>query len=79
MSVTAQPAYPIEAIHTGQRPVAPPVALGSENPVVSGVRLVRTRQGLALFDEKGRFIGIVRRPNPATGFGPAGTTVLLRR
>jgi hypothetical protein len=46
---------------------------------IGGARCIRTRQGLALFDDAGRFVGIVRRPDHETQFGPAGSTVLLRR
>ena len=63
---------------TGQRAVHPPV-FDRVLRTAAGARLIRTRRGLALFDDVGRFVGIVRRPDPGALFGPAGSTVLLHR
>lgn len=71
-------ARPLEIRSTGPRPVGLPMA-GALLRSLEGARFVRTRQGLALFDDAGRFVGMVRRPDHDTTFGRAGCTVLLRR
>jgi hypothetical protein len=63
---------------TGARSVLPDRAV-RERCAPCGARTVRTRRGLALFDDMGRFVGRVDGPAGAPAFGPGGRTLLLRR
>jgi len=63
---------------TGQRPISVGVR-DAFRGVTAGGRLVRTTRGFALFDEEGRFVGMIQTPETATRFGPAGPTMLLKR
>ena len=63
---------------TGNRPVSIPCRDVYEC-VSAGGRLVKTRRGYALFDDAGRFVGTVHRPQSSLDFGPAARTVLLSR
>jgi len=45
----------------------------------SGARTVHTRGGIALFDDAGRYIGVIMGRERASHFGPGADTVLLRR
>lgn len=63
---------------TGARPAAPlRDARGSRTPTAA--RTVRTRGGMALFDEAGRYVGVVTAVSQHPVFGRGGQTVLLRR
>ena len=62
---------------TGARPVSLPRWSRSQRR--SGARAVRTRSGLALFDELGHYVGVVSTDDPAPPFGPGADTVLLKR
>ena len=67
-----------EMLTTGSRS-AQAAARNAERTAGAG-RFVRTRKGLALFDENGRFIGVVKDPRAsAPRFGRAAETMLLRR
>ncbi|NIQ99547.1 MAG: hypothetical protein GTN78_05020 [Gemmatimonadales bacterium] len=46
---------------------------------LSSARAVRTQSGIALFDESGRYVGMVTAPAGKPAFGPGADTVLLRR
>lgn len=65
---------------TGQRPVAAgirPSPAADERPIP---RCVRTAAGWVLYDDSGRFLGIVTTPpDGGPAFGPAAGTVYLRR
>lgn len=63
---------------TGARSVLPARAV-RERWVPCGARTVRTRRGVALFDEDGRFVGRVDAPAGAPAFGPGARSMLLRR
>ncbi len=63
---------------TGARSVLPARAV-REQWVPCGARTVRTRRGMALFDEAGRFVGRVDAPTGAPAFGPGARSMLLRR
>jgi hypothetical protein len=63
---------------TGARSVLPARAV-RERWVPCGARTVRTRRGMALFDEEGRFVGRVDGPTGAPAFGPGARSMLLRR
>lgn len=45
----------------------------------TAARYIRTSGGIVLFDEGGRFVGLVETPLGTPVFGPAGDTVLVRR
>ncbi len=66
-------------VDTGRRPVS--VGAGHAfRCVTSGGRLVQTKRGFALFDEEGRFVGMIQAPaTTATTFGPVAPTMLLKR
>jgi hypothetical protein len=56
------------------------LAVARNAPRMSGAaRFVRTRRGLALFDEQGRSIGTVDFPQGEPKFGTAEETLLLQR
>ena len=64
-------------VDTGQRPVS----VGAQHALRSltgGGRLVQTKHGFALFDEEGRFVGMIQTPATTT-FGPVAPTMLLKR
>lgn len=63
---------------TGQRPVSV-AARQALQRVACGGRLVETRQGYALFDDEGRFVGTIQTPATRSMFGPSGQTMLLNR
>ena len=63
---------------TGQRPGLIPRARHQGGPP-SGARTVRTPSGIALFDERGRYVGAVPVIGASTSFGPLAETVLLKR
>lgn len=65
-------------VDTGQRPVS----VGAQQAfrgVTGGGRLVQTERGFALFDEEGRFVGMIQAPDTTTTFGPVAPTMLLKR
>jgi hypothetical protein len=73
----AHPAAIIPWAATGARPVALP---RWGRPLrTSGARAVRTRSGIALFDELGHYIGAVGAEDHTPTFGPGADTVLLKR
>ncbi len=45
----------------------------------SGARTVRTETGVVLFDERGRYVGVVASISAGPAFGPGAETVLLSR
>lgn len=63
---------------TGQRPGLIPRTLRQGSPP-SGARTVRTQSGIALFDERGRYVGEVPVIGARASFGPSAETVLLER
>ena len=63
---------------TGQRPVSATVRQ-LWNRVTGGGRLVQTKRGYALFNEDGKFVGMIDDPVAPAAFGPARPTVLLNR
>ena len=44
-----------------------------------GGRFVQTKRGYALFDENGRYVGLIEAPGSTTAFGPSSPTTLLPR
>ncbi len=65
-------------VDTGQRPVS----VGAQQAfrcVTGGGRLVQTKRGFALFDQEGRFVGMIQAPATTTTFGPVAPTMLLKR
>ena len=62
---------------TGTRAVSPP-RWGVE-PRHGGARAVRTGIGIALFDDAGRYVGMIMSRERTAYFGPGADTVLLRR
>jgi hypothetical protein len=73
----AHPAAIISWAVTGARPVALP--RWGRPSRTSGARAVRTRSGVALFDELGHYIGAVGADDLTPAFGPGADTVLLKR
>ncbi len=63
---------------TGARSVSVSVRTGAGSKP-TGARFVRTERGLALFDERGRYVGTVESPIGSPTFGADGATVLVRR
>ena len=63
---------------TGARSVIPVRAV-AELCTPCGARTVRTRRGVALFDEMGRFVGRIDAPDGTPAFGPGAEALLLRR
>jgi hypothetical protein len=73
----AHPAAASPWATTGARAVAPPRASRSTRP--SGARAVKTRLGVALFDDLGHYVGVVTAPIGQLVFGRGADTVLLKR
>ncbi len=63
---------------TGQRPVSVHARLALDLVAVGG-RFVQTKRGYALFDENGRYVGLIEDPGSTTAFGPSSPTTLLHR
>ncbi len=63
---------------TGQRPVSVRARLAL-NWLAVGGRFVQTKHGYALFDENGRYVGLIEAPGSTTEFGPSSPTTLLHR
>lgn len=63
---------------TGSRPLAVAGRVACEG-ASRAARFVRTHMGLALFDERGRYVGTVEALLDEPRFGPAAETVFLRR
>ncbi len=63
---------------TGQRPGLIP-RTRRQGGLPSGARTVRTPSGIALFDERGRYVGEVPVIGAGASFGPLAETVLLER
>lgn len=64
---------------TGQRPVAASAAAPMLPRAISSARRVRTADAVVLFDDGGRFVGVVKHPEGPPTFGPSAATVLLGR
>jgi hypothetical protein len=62
---------------TGSRPSVP--GRWWFRQAVSAARTVRTREGMTLFDERGRYVGTVTAPPEGPRFGAGARAVLLRR
>ncbi len=75
----AERALALPDVDTGGRPVS--VGAGHAlHCVTSGGRLIQTNRGYALFDEEGRFVGMIQAPaTTTTTFGPVAPTMLLKR
>ena len=65
-------------VDTGKRPVSAG-AREAFRCATSGGRLVQTKRGFALFDEEGRFVGMIQAPATKTKFGRVAPTMLLNR
>ncbi|MEE8135376.1 MAG: hypothetical protein V3T56_09975 [Gemmatimonadales bacterium] len=65
-------------VDTGRRPVSVR-AQHALRCVTGGGRLVQTKHGFTLFDEEGRFVGMIQAPATTTTFGPVAPTMLLKR
>ncbi len=63
---------------TGQRPVSVRARLALDLVAVGG-RFIQTKGGYALFDENGRYVGLIEAPGSTTAFGPSSPTTLLHR
>jgi hypothetical protein len=61
----ARPSVPLRDARTSWKPTS--------------ARMVRTRAGVTLFDEAGRYVGVVDAASKDAAFGRGGPTVLLRR
>lgn len=77
MIAMAHPAVIFPWRVTGTRAVSLP--RWSAAPRDSGARTVRADGGVALFDDAGRYIGVILSEERTSHFGPGADTVLLRR
>jgi hypothetical protein len=77
MVAMAHPAAILPWRVTGTRAVSPP--RWSVEPLHVGARAVHTAVGVALFDDVGRYVGLIASRDGAAYFGPGADTVLLRR
>ncbi len=65
-------------VDTGARPVSLPLG-GRHGGQPGGARTVHTQRGIVLYDEAGRFVGIVSAVVGKPTFGVGARTVLLTR
>jgi hypothetical protein len=77
MTAMAHPAAILPWRMTGTRAVSLPRWTAA--PRTSAARAVRTSSGIALFDDVGRYVGVISSQDRSSRFGPGADTVLLRR
>jgi hypothetical protein len=77
MIAMAHPAVILPWSMTGTRAVSLPRRTAASRD--SGARAVRTTDGFVLFDDVGRYIGVIAGLDRQSRFGPGADTVFLRR